>query len=231
MTTPMHAHKVEELLESIYTEREEGRDDAAAILVKTVDQHAPDKRTADFVELGQLGLVHFDGHRVTLTSEGERRAKLVVRRHRLAERLFHDLLELNEGEMESQACEFEHVLSVEATDSVCTLLGHPPTCPHAKPIPPGSCCGVYQKSARPVVTRLTHLELGVPARIIFVAPRFPDRIDRLASLGVIAGCEVRLIQRSPAFVVEVGETTIGLDEEIAGEIYVRRPGEAPRRER
>ena len=59
--------------------------------------------------------------------------------------------------MESQACEFEHILSPEATDSVCTLLGHPPTCPHGKPIPPGPCCGTFQKTLRPLVTGLRQL--------------------------------------------------------------------------
>ena len=50
-------------------------------------------------------------------------------------------------------------------------------------------------------------------------------MDRLAALGVIPGSEIRLHQRSPAFVIEVGETTIALDPEIAGEIFVKALGE------
>jgi len=132
------------------------------------------------------------------------------------------VLELGADQMEAHACEFEHVLSAEATESVCALLGHPPTCPHGKPIPPGACCSTYQKTVRPLVTRLAHLELGVPARIVFISPRFRDRIDRMAALGVIPGVVIRLLQNAPAFVIEVGETTIGLDAEVAGEIYVSR---------
>jgi DtxR family Mn-dependent transcriptional regulator len=124
--------------------------------------------------------------------------------------------------MESQACEFEHILSPEATDSVCTLLGHPPTCPHGKAIPPGDCCGTFQRTLRPLVTGLEHFELGAAGRIVFIAPKFHDRMDRLAALGVIPGSEVRLHQRSPSYVIEVGETTIALDPEIAREIYVKR---------
>ncbi len=218
----MHQRKLEELLETIFTEKEQGRDEGAGILAAVAEAHAPDKSSEDFHELSRLGLVAFDGDKVRLTAEGESAARGVVRRHRLAERLLHDLLELDEEAMEDHACEFEHVLSEEATDSVCTLLGHPPTCPHGKPIPPGECCGLFAKTVRPLVTRLTHLELSAHARIVFVAPRFHDRMDRLAALGVIPGCEIRLHQKAPAFVIEVGETTIGLDEEIAGEIYVKR---------
>ncbi len=218
----MESRKVEEILETIFTERELGRDDPQSILSHAAGDHAPDKARSDFRELESLGLVRLRGEHVSLTEEGERRARGVVRRHRLAERLFRDLLDLSEGAMESQACEFEHILSAEATDSVCTLLGHPPTCPHGKPIPPGECCGTFQRSVRPLVTGLAHLELGAAGRIVFIAPRFHDRMDRLAALGVIPGSEVRLRQRAPSFVVEVGETTIAIDPEIAGEIYVKR---------
>ncbi len=59
----------------------------------------------------------------------------------LAERLFMETLHIeNEAEVEQQACKFEHILSFEATDKICTFLGQPKTCPHGSPIPPGCCC-------------------------------------------------------------------------------------------
>jgi DtxR family Mn-dependent transcriptional regulator len=213
--------KVEELLETVFTEREQGRDEAPGILAHA-GAHAEDRAPGDLGDLAALGLLRLEGPRVTLTDEGERRARLVVRRHRLTERLFKDLLDVSEGTMESQACEFEHILSTEATDSVCTLLGHPPTCPHGKAIPPGDCCGAFQRTVRPLVTGLRNFDLGASGRIVFIAPKFHDRMDRLAALGVIPGSEIRLHQRSPSYVIEVGETTIALDPEIAGEIYVKR---------
>jgi DtxR family Mn-dependent transcriptional regulator len=33
---------------------------------------------------------------------------------------------------------------------------------------------------------------------------------------------VRLAQKRPSYVIEIGETTLALDEEIAKEIYVKR---------
>jgi putative ABC transport system ATP-binding protein len=79
---------------------------------------------------------------VEMTERGRKRAADVIRRHRLAERLFTDSLAMDsETEIEQQACKFEHILSPEATDKICAFLGHPRTCPHGAPIPPGDCCG------------------------------------------------------------------------------------------
>jgi DtxR family Mn-dependent transcriptional regulator len=219
--SPIDERRQEEILESVYTERERGSDEANAILAHPGAAHAPDARAEDLRELEEGGYVRLEGARVRLTAEGEQRAKGVVRRHRLTERLFHDILLMGEEATERQACEFEHILSPEATDSVCTLLGHPPTCPHGKPIPPGDCCGALRATVKSLVTGLTSFDLGARGRIVFIAPRFHDRMDRLAALGVIPGSELRLHQRSPAFVIEVGETTIALDPEIAAEIYVK----------
>ena len=93
---------------------------------------------------------------VELTPKGRQRAADIIRRHRLAERLFTDSLAMDsETEIEQQACKFEHILSPEATDKICTFLGHPKTCPHGAPIPPGKCCreGVESDQPRGALTR------------------------------------------------------------------------------
>ncbi len=78
---------------------------------------------------------------IEFTERGRHRAAELIRRHRLAERLFTESLGmLNEHEVEEQACKFEHILSPEATDRICTFLGHPLECPHGAPIPRGACC-------------------------------------------------------------------------------------------
>jgi len=51
----------------------------------------------------------------------------------------------NETEIEQQACKFEHILSPEATERICSFLGHPRTCPHGSPIPEGTCCSKAKK--------------------------------------------------------------------------------------
>ena len=88
------------------------------------------------------GIFNRDGSAlVSLTTRGRNKAGSIIRRHRLAERLFTDSLAMDsESEIEEQACKFEHILSPGATDKICAFLGHPKTCPHGAPIPPGPCC-------------------------------------------------------------------------------------------
>ena len=89
----------------------------------------------------RIGLVEIHGTEIAFTARGEERARSVIRRHRLAERLFMDVLAIrDEGSIEKNACTFEHILSPEVTDRICTFLGHPRTCPHGSPIPEGNCC-------------------------------------------------------------------------------------------
>ena len=83
---------------------------------------------------------------IVFTEKGRQRAEDVIRRHRLAECLFTQTFHVHdEREVAEQACRFEHILSPEATDSICTFLGHPRTCPHGSPIPAGECCVPAEK--------------------------------------------------------------------------------------
>jgi putative ABC transport system ATP-binding protein len=87
-----------------------------------------------------------EDHEVQLTDRGKSRARDVVRRHRLAERLFKDTFRIDEHEAHTQACKFEHIISPELDERICSFLGHPKTCPHGNPIPPGNCCNGQKKS-------------------------------------------------------------------------------------
>src|SRR6266404_210426 len=90
--------------------------------------------------MSDLRLVQMQNGEVQLTSVGSQRARDVVRRHRLAERLFKDTFSVDDSEAHTQACKFEHIISPELDQRICTFLGHPKTCPHGNPIPPGDCC-------------------------------------------------------------------------------------------
>jgi len=90
--------------------------------------------------MADLKLVEMRDTDVHLTEIGNRRARDVVRRHRLAERLFKDTFAIDDSEAHTQACKFEHIISPELDQRICTFLGHPKTCPHGNPIPPGDCC-------------------------------------------------------------------------------------------
>lgn len=159
---------------------------------------------------------------VVLSEKGRGDASLLARHHRLAERLLQDVLRVEDRAVESAACEFEHFLEKEVTDSICTLLGHPRVCPHGKPIPPGECCSSDRKSASPVVENLRKLSAGESGTVAYVHTSEPGRLDRLASFGLVPGTEIRVHQTWPSTVVTLGETELAFDRETAEEVFVRR---------
>lgn len=71
------------------------------------------------------------------------------------------------------------------------------------------------------VLSITEAPVGSLLRVEAVATDDPLRSDRLASLGLVAGCEVVVRQRRPTFVLDVGETTLALDSLIARDVRVR----------
>ena len=90
--------------------------------------------------LESLGLLTMRESELALTQRGGTRARDIVRRRRLAERLLTDTFSITESEANSHACKFEHIISPELDQKICTFLGHPTTCPHGNPIPAGTCC-------------------------------------------------------------------------------------------
>jgi DtxR family Mn-dependent transcriptional regulator len=210
--------RVDELLELFWTLREKGISDMDHLLEATPDVEA----RSILHKMIKDGLFQIEGNRMVFKELGEEKAKEIIRRHRLTERLLSEIFEMSEEEVEEEACKLEHILSPGVTESVCTFLGHPPTCIHGKPIPRGDCCFKFRKEMTPLVIPLEELRLGEEGRIVFIAPKSHQRLDRLSTLGIVPGSIVRMHQKNPSFVLEIGETTLALDREIVRDIYVKR---------
>ena len=146
--TPVSADdeiRFDHLLEQIWICGEEGKPAQVTSLHPTGPAGSlpliPDEpATKILVRMTELRLVDLHEGEAQLTPVGTQRARNVVRRHRLAERLFKDTFSIDESEVHTQACKFEHIISPELDQRICTFLGHPKTCPHGNPIPPGDCC-------------------------------------------------------------------------------------------
>ncbi len=214
---------IEEVLEFIWSEREGGRDSLSALLkIPEVVKAGVDASIIG--EMNSMELIILDDDKITLTEKGEQESRSIIRRHRLAERLLTEVLDVDPGEAERTACDFEHTLSGKVADSICTLLAHPPTCPHGLPIPRGECCEKTQALIEPLVMPLFELAIGEEGRIIFILSNSHARLDKLGTMGIMPGSTIRLHQKRPSFVIEIGETTLALDPEIVGEIYVKKTG-------
>jgi DtxR family Mn-dependent transcriptional regulator len=214
----MEKERIDEALELLWELSEDGHSDIKRFRLNSDD---PDIDSLMDAMIGE-GLVSIEVSDISLSAKGRESAAALIRRHRLAERLFTDVFDLSGDIIEEDACKMEHILSEELTDSVCTFLGHPTTCPHDKPIPRGECCKKYKVDIQPVVVRLGDFEVGQKGRIVFITPSEASRIGRLSSIGVIPGTVIKLIQRRPSIVLQIDETTIAIDPELANEIFVKK---------
>lgn len=227
---------VQEALAVIWSEIEKGNADAAEIK-KILSQ---DGQTGEYGRIRRHGrpfsdetddivkhlesenLLTESGGKITFTEAGRKRAARIIRLHRLAERLLHDVLEIHGGAMHLSACEFEHIMSDDVEESVCTLLGHPRLCPHGSPIPAGVCCKMQTSDARPIITTLDRLGAGDEARISYIYTKDHALLHKLLSLGLVPGAVVKIHQKSPSLVLNIGATTLALEEDVAKMIFARR---------
>lgn len=214
----MEKERIDEALELLWELNEEGHYDIKRFELSSDDNDV----SALIASLTADGMVVVEDNSIKLTDKGLGLAKGLVRRHRLAERLFTDIFDLSGDVVHEDACKMEHILSEELTDSVCTFLGHPPMCPHDKPIPRGECCKKYRVDVTPVVVRLNDFEVGQNCKILFITPSEAARIGRLSSIGIIPGTVIKLVQKRPSVVLQMDETTIAIDPELAKEIFVKR---------
>jgi len=208
----------EEALGIIYHARERGDQDFEKVC-KTVKSGVNETIVDEL--MSQKLICHADG-RMELTKTGEEIALDVTRRHRLAERLLFDVLEMTKEHIDNIACEFEHIISPEVADSICTLLGHPKFCPHGSSIPPGNCCKTFETVTKSIVTPLTEFPVGEMGRISYIVTSSHPQLHKVLSLGVVPGVEVVLHQKTPSYVIIVGQTQIAMDSELAQQIYLRK---------
>lgn len=219
--------RIDETLEAIWTTTEEGRPTVARV----IDASEGYANTEVLENMRSLELIEIEGSgssaTVALTDQGREIGRRIIRSHRLAERLVCDVLGIPLEAAEEAACEFEHNVCDDLTDSICTLLGHPKRCPHGKTIPEGDCCLQARSQVGPIIAPATALEIGETGRVAYLALTDHALSHQLASLGVAPGVPLRMHQRWPSFVFKCEETELALEESIARNIFVRREQHVP----
>lgn len=211
------SEKAEEILEALWIATEEQGENAAHLSILRIDLD-----DEGLQELDRLAYVEVRGERVYLRQEGRYEAMMTVRRHRLSERLLMDILDLKGKKGNAKACEFEHLLHHGVDVKICTLLNHPTTCPHGKPIPPGKCCEEARASGSVGVVALTEFKAGEAGEIAYLATGDHKKMQKLMSMGVLPGTRLQLNRRFPSFIFRVGNSEFAVDEELAREIFVRK---------
>jgi Fe2+ transport system protein FeoA len=69
---------------------------------------------------------------------------------------------------------------------------------------------------------LDRLRSGERAELLSMSRMGAKRKNTLTVFGLMPGVEITLLQRHPSYVIRVGETELGLDRDIASQIFVKR---------
>lgn len=155
-----------------------------------------------------------------LTERGHAAGRDMLRRHRLAESLLHDVLEVGRDDLDEDACEFEHVLRHGLDEKICALLGHPSACPHGHPIPEGECCRRAKADRIREVGPLCDGQVEQEGLVAYLNTRDNKEIQKLMAMGVLPGARLRLVRRFPSYVFELGYSQFTVDRQLAAKIYV-----------
>jgi len=165
-------------------------------------------------------IVHKPYRGVKLTEKGRKIALKVLRKHRLAERLLTDILQMDWSKVHETACKLEHAISEDMIKPLEKALKHPQTCPHGNPIP--TKCGVIvEEQTEP----LTDLKPGESAIIIKITEETCGLLQRLATRGLKPGETVKIKKKTPIdglIVVRIRGANHTLSNELASVIKVRK---------
>lgn len=137
----MPSVSIDEYLEVLWVIQIDGDQTAKIKNVAKQLSIAPPSVAQMFEKMKARGLIKYDKRSgADFTRKGERRAKYIVRNHRLMEKLLVDVVGVKPSKVEYTACGAEHYMPEEVANAICTYLRHPRECPHRNPIPRGKCC-------------------------------------------------------------------------------------------
>lgn len=202
----------EEILETLWVEEIEKKSHGTSLGLA--------KNGAAVQEIIDNGYIRLSGEKVRLTEKGLAEGRKIVRRHRLSERLFTDVLDLKKNQVHPISCQFEHLIQETVEENICSLLGHPKTCPHGRAIPEGQCCLKAQKADRDVIA-LDNLHSKDRGKVAYINAGDNVKLKKLMAMGVLPGTPIEIIQSYPSYVFQIGQSQFAVDKELARCIIVR----------
>ncbi|OGW83287.1 MAG: hypothetical protein A2987_00660 [Omnitrophica bacterium RIFCSPLOWO2_01_FULL_45_10] len=203
----------EEILETMWVHTVEEEKGHMELSVARGEPAIDELLKADYIKLA--------GEKLAFTEKGRGEGRAIVRRHRLAERLFTDILDIKKNLVHPVSCRFEHLLHEGIEENICILLGHPRTCPHGRAIPEGECCRKSREVIDKIISPLDKLKANQKGRVAYIHTKDPKRLQKLMAMGVLPGMTITLIQRFPSYVFQIGQSQFAVDKDLAEAIFIR----------
>ena len=165
------------------------------------------------------------GKEIVLTPAGEQLARDVVRRHRLAERLLVDFLDVPLDRAEGEAHRLEHAISPALLAKIEEKLGYPDRCPYGRPIYRED--DPHLRKEGPDAARLSDAAAGERRKISQIPDEDYPLLKYMVDNGVLPGQEVTVADNAPyRGVIDLdldgSRVSIGID--VAQRIRVTAPG-------
>ena len=205
--TPEFHPAFEEYCEAIFELREDDVDVIQARIAERLMVSRP--AVSEMIKrLESEGLVAIDHNAISLTTDGQRLAERVVRRHRLAERFLTDILELSWADAHTEAGKWEHIISEPVEEAIVRVLGNPTTCPHGNPIPGADYKAPKSHPLSDVLVGGDFTVSRIPEELEFT----PGLLEFLEEADVVPGRSGTLTAASPdgTTTVEVNGRHVGI---------------------
>jgi DtxR family Mn-dependent transcriptional regulator len=168
------------------------------------------------------GLVERGDHKeAILTPTGTERARKVVRKHRIIERLLTDFMGYTAGEAHVHADELGGTFTDDMVERIDEKLGHPERCPHGWPVDPD-----FEQAENRELQPLSDLEPGQQATIVRLAEHDGDLLHWFYDEGLVPGTLLELRAAEPAagqFRVTINGNEKAIGEKAASGLFVK-PG-------
>jgi len=68
---------------------------------------------------------------------------------------------------------------------------------------------------------LTELEVDKKAKVSYLRTEDRSTLQKIIAIGALPNTDIRLTQKTPSYVLQLGKSQFAIDKEFASQIYVR----------
>lgn len=169
--------------------------------------------------LQKEGLIDVDGRDIRISKTGAEVATPLVRRHRLAERLLTDMLEIPWHRAHAEAHQWEHVISPEVEERILAKTGAT-TCPHGNPIP--GLTPPYDRASLVPLTKIPEGQSGKLSLMTEDVELDTAVLRHFENQGLMPGADIRVLSRGPdgTLSLDVRGKTVSLGPSLADNLWM-----------
>ncbi|HMO39279.1 MAG TPA: metal-dependent transcriptional regulator [Saprospiraceae bacterium] len=216
------SHTEENYLKAIFkiAEREEK---AASTNAISAEMSTSAASVTDMLKrLSEKGLIHYEKYKgVTLTANGDKIARHLIRKHRLWEVFLVDKLDFSWDEVHDMAEQLEHIQAPELVERLDAFLGFPKFDPHGDPIPDAKGNFTFRKQSP-----LLEMSIGDQGVVVGVQDHSTAFLQYLDRLRLVLGAKVQLVEHfeydESVKILLNGEQEQILSKKVAQNLFIQK---------